>query len=249
MTPASDPGAAPRDRYLFTLALAALGVVYGDIGTSPLYAIRYSFYGTHGISVTPGNVLGVMSMVFWSLVIVVDQVPHRDHPRRQQGRRRGARLDGDGEWESAGPGALAAPHHDRPGHFRVGAPVRGRRPHAGDLRAQRRRGARGGDAGAGQLGAPRDARDPRRPVSAAESRDSTDRGDVRPGDARVVRHPRRARIERDRAPTGGAGRRVALSCRALLRRKRGAGTPGARRPLPRRYGRRSAVRGPRALRP
>src|SRR5438034_2180285 len=71
MTPASEPGAAPRDRYLFTLALAALGVVYGDIGTSPLYAIRYSFYGTHSISVTPGNVLGVLSMVFWSLVIVV----------------------------------------------------------------------------------------------------------------------------------------------------------------------------------
>src|SRR6266516_1565170 len=71
MTPASEPGAAPRDRYLCTLALAALGVVYGDIGTSPLYAIRYSFYGTHTTSVTPGNVLGVLSMVFWSLVIVV----------------------------------------------------------------------------------------------------------------------------------------------------------------------------------
>ena len=71
MSPRSEPGAAPRGRYLFTLALAALGVVYGDIGTSPLYAIRESFYGTHGISVTPGNVLGVLSMVFWSLVIVV----------------------------------------------------------------------------------------------------------------------------------------------------------------------------------
>jgi len=71
MTPRSEPRAVPRGRYLFTLALAALGVVYGDIGTSPLYAIRESFYGTHGISVTPGNVLGVMSMVFWSLVIVV----------------------------------------------------------------------------------------------------------------------------------------------------------------------------------
>src|SRR5438445_10773565 len=71
MTPGSQPAAAPRGRYLFTLALAALGVVYGDIGTSPLYAIRYSFSGPHGISVTPGNVLGVLSMVFWSLVIVV----------------------------------------------------------------------------------------------------------------------------------------------------------------------------------
>ena len=71
MTPRTEPPADPRGRYLFTLALAALGVVYGDIGTSPLYAIRESFYGTHGIGVTPGNVLGVMSMVFWSLVIVV----------------------------------------------------------------------------------------------------------------------------------------------------------------------------------
>ena len=61
----------PHGRYLLTLALAALGVVYGDIGTSPLYAIRESFYGTHGIAVTPGNVLGVLSLVFWALVIVV----------------------------------------------------------------------------------------------------------------------------------------------------------------------------------
>jgi KUP system potassium uptake protein len=63
--------AAPRGGYLVTLALAALGVVYGDIGTSPLYALRESFYGTHGIAVTPGNVLGVLSLVFWALVIVV----------------------------------------------------------------------------------------------------------------------------------------------------------------------------------
>src|SRR5207253_2261230 len=71
MTARSEPQSVPQGRYLFTLALAALGVVYGDIGTSPLYAIRYSFSGPHGISVTPGNVLGVLSMVFWSLVIVV----------------------------------------------------------------------------------------------------------------------------------------------------------------------------------
>src|SRR5207245_357118 len=45
--------------------------VYGDIGTSPLYALRESFYGTHGIPVSPGNVLGVLSLVFWSLVLVV----------------------------------------------------------------------------------------------------------------------------------------------------------------------------------
>ena len=71
MTPPAEPVAAPHGRYLATLALAALGVVYGDIGTSPLYAIRESFYGTHGIAVSPGNVLGVLSLVFWSLILVV----------------------------------------------------------------------------------------------------------------------------------------------------------------------------------
>src|SRR5204862_1655719 len=71
MTPSSEPGAGPRGRYLATLALAALGVVYGDIGTSPLYAIRESFYGPHGLPVTTTNVLGVMSLVFWALLLVV----------------------------------------------------------------------------------------------------------------------------------------------------------------------------------
>ena len=70
MTRPSERGRTPRG-YLATLALAALGIVYGDIGTSPLYAIRESFYGPHGIAVTPGNVLGVLSLVFWSLVLVV----------------------------------------------------------------------------------------------------------------------------------------------------------------------------------
>jgi KUP system potassium uptake protein len=55
----------------FVLALGALGVVYGDIGTSPLYAIRECFHGHHAIALTQGNVFGVMSLVFWSLTIVV----------------------------------------------------------------------------------------------------------------------------------------------------------------------------------
>src|SRR2546426_9700463 len=67
----SESGEAPRGRYLAALALSVLGVVYGDIGTSPLYALRESFHGTHGIPVTPGNVLGVLSLVFWSLVLGV----------------------------------------------------------------------------------------------------------------------------------------------------------------------------------
>jgi KUP system potassium uptake protein len=53
------------------LCLTAMGVVYGDIGTSPLYAIRECFFGPHGVPVTHANILGVLSLIFWSLVIVV----------------------------------------------------------------------------------------------------------------------------------------------------------------------------------
>jgi KUP system potassium uptake protein len=63
--------AAPRGRYLFTLSLAALGIVYGDIGTSPLYALRECFHGPHAIAATHDNVLGVLSLIFWALVIVI----------------------------------------------------------------------------------------------------------------------------------------------------------------------------------
>jgi KUP system potassium uptake protein len=58
-------------RYLLILSLAALGVVYGDIGTSPLYAIRECFHGPHAIAPTPVNILGVLSLIFWSLIIVI----------------------------------------------------------------------------------------------------------------------------------------------------------------------------------
>src|SRR6185369_3733136 len=56
---------------LALLCLTAMGVVYGDIGTSPLYAIRECFFGSHGVPVTQANVFGVLSLIFWSLVIVV----------------------------------------------------------------------------------------------------------------------------------------------------------------------------------
>lgn len=63
--------APPEGRELAVLALTALGVVFGDIGTSPIYAFRESFHPTHGIEVTPENVLGVLSLIFWSLIIVI----------------------------------------------------------------------------------------------------------------------------------------------------------------------------------
>ena len=63
---------APMDRKrLYLLSLGALGVVFGDIGTSPLYAISSSFSAGNGLTPTPDTVLGVLSLVFWSLVIIV----------------------------------------------------------------------------------------------------------------------------------------------------------------------------------
>lgn len=53
------------------LALAALGVVYGDIGTSPLYTMKEVFAGNHPIPLTPDNILGILSLILWSLIVIV----------------------------------------------------------------------------------------------------------------------------------------------------------------------------------
>jgi KUP system potassium uptake protein len=61
----------PTGKYLAALSLATLGVVYGDIGTSPLYAFKECFHGAHAVAASPGNILGVLSLIFWALVIVI----------------------------------------------------------------------------------------------------------------------------------------------------------------------------------
>ena len=61
---------APRDR-LPILMLGAVGVVYGDIGTSPLYAMKESFIGPHPMAVDPLHIFGVISLIFWSLMLIV----------------------------------------------------------------------------------------------------------------------------------------------------------------------------------
>jgi KUP system potassium uptake protein len=66
----NDPRAAARHSTA-ALALLALGIVYGDIGTSPLYAAKETFNPDHGIPLTPENILGGISAIFWSLMIVV----------------------------------------------------------------------------------------------------------------------------------------------------------------------------------
>ena len=69
--PSAPAHAAPGPTRLLPLTLTALGVVYGDIGTSPLYAINECFYGSHGVPPTAENVLGVLSLIIYALVLVI----------------------------------------------------------------------------------------------------------------------------------------------------------------------------------
>src|SRR5947207_2024784 len=68
---AADVERSERRHTTAALALLALGVVYGDIGTSPLYAAKETFNPQHGIALTADNILGGVSAIFWSLMIIV----------------------------------------------------------------------------------------------------------------------------------------------------------------------------------
>jgi KUP system potassium uptake protein len=71
---ASSPAAAvadPRSDTNRKLVIAALGVVFGDIGTSPLYAFRECLNPEHGIAVTQANIIGLLSLILWSLVLII----------------------------------------------------------------------------------------------------------------------------------------------------------------------------------
>jgi KUP system potassium uptake protein len=79
-SPAADPAPAPTpeipsatasSRYLAFMTVGALGVVYGDIGTSPLYAFQQCFAGSSSLPVSRDNVLGILSLMFWSLILIV----------------------------------------------------------------------------------------------------------------------------------------------------------------------------------
>jgi KUP system potassium uptake protein len=67
----ADAPSAPRNHSLPALMLGAVGVVYGDIGTSPLYAMKESFIGPHPLAVDRLHIFGVLSLVFWSLMLIV----------------------------------------------------------------------------------------------------------------------------------------------------------------------------------
>ncbi|MBL8741192.1 MAG: KUP/HAK/KT family potassium transporter, partial [Myxococcales bacterium] len=67
----SEEGPSHGRARVAALSLAALGVVYGDIGTSPLYALKECVHGPHAVAVTQANVLGLLSLMVWSVVLVV----------------------------------------------------------------------------------------------------------------------------------------------------------------------------------
>lgn len=56
---------------LSVLAIGALGIVFGDIGTSPLYALKESFVGHHPLAVDPAHIYGVLSLIFWTMMLIV----------------------------------------------------------------------------------------------------------------------------------------------------------------------------------
>jgi KUP system potassium uptake protein len=66
----AKPEGPQSARYVAKLAVAALGVVFGDIGTSPLYSMRVCFQG-HGLTIGRESVLGILSLIFWSLTLIV----------------------------------------------------------------------------------------------------------------------------------------------------------------------------------
>jgi hypothetical protein len=136
---------------VWKLSIAALGVVFGDIGTSPLYALRECFSPASHISVTAANVLGLLSLFFWSLTLVVTvKYVLVHHARGQRGRGRHPRPARARDPEAAAAAKTGA-RRARRGALRRSAALRRRHDHAGDLRALRRRGPRGADALHGHL--------------------------------------------------------------------------------------------------
>ncbi|MEW6284429.1 MAG: KUP/HAK/KT family potassium transporter, partial [Candidatus Eremiobacterota bacterium] len=71
-SPAEDARPSVTDRkYLLALSLGALGVVYGDIGTSPIYSIREAFHAQHNGLPQKEEVLGILSLIFWALTLII----------------------------------------------------------------------------------------------------------------------------------------------------------------------------------
>ena len=160
-----------NDRHALRRAgLAALGVVYGDIGTSPLYAVKGSFAGNHPIPVTTANICGSLSLFFWALVIVVS-VKYVTFIMRADNRGEGG-IMASSRWpctrcRTSGFASRKMDHDRR----RVGAAVlRRRHGDAGHFRPLGRRGLEVSHAGAALFHHPDHHRRAVRPLLRAEER-------------------------------------------------------------------------------
>ena len=167
------------------LALTAIGVVFGDIGTSPLYTLSVTLSASGQPVPTAVDVLGIISLIFWALMAMVSLkyvvlV---------------LRADNDGEGGILALLSLVARYRGR--RFALWR----RHHHAGHFRAFRRRGPQARHAGARRLRLADYARNPDRAVRDAAPRHCEHRPPVRPGHGRLVR---RDRVARRRQYLGGA---------------------------------------------
>ena len=259
--PRADHGAATfptsTARALLPLTLTTIGVVYGDIGTSPLYTIRECFFGTHSVPPTPENVLGVLSLVIYALVIVIsikyiaivmraDNAGRGRHPRADGAPARARQR----EWQA---------RVDRSRHFRRGAAVWRRHDHAGHHRARRRRGTEGRDAVVRFVRGADRRRDSHRDLRDPAARHASGRPTVWSGDGAVVHHDRGPRADLDRQEADrpvrdqpGPRPRLLRDARAARLRGTGRGVSGGhrRRGAVRRHGPlREAADSPRVVQP
>ena len=211
--PVETAGPADKTRAMpMLLSLAALGVVFGDIGTSPLYTLPVCFQFS-GAAPTAGNVLGICSLILWTLVLVVCvkyvtfimRVDHRGRGRNPRPARAGGPAQGARTDRRRGA-------HDVRDRRRCDA-LRRRDDHAGDLGHLGGRGARRRDARRAAVRGPAVGGHPAGTVRGAGARHGERRPAVRPGDAAVVRRDRR----RGRASDRRAARR---SCRRSIRATR-----------------------------
>ena len=194
-------------------ALAALGVVYGDIGTSTLYGLKQAVAGGRNADARHRDGHRVAD----PLVAHPDrraQIRHSDHARRQsrRGRHRGAARAARRKARAARKLARL-PAHRRSDRGR--AALWRRRDHAGDLGAQRRRRSQDRRASARADGRSHHHRDPGRSVPGPAQGNGFHRQHLRAGDAGVVRRHRPARPPRHRADTGHPGRDQPPQCRCL----------------------------------
>ena len=186
------------------VVVGALGVVFGDIGTSPIYTIQTVFNPNdpHPVPISADNVYGVVSLIFWSVMIIVTLTYVTLVMR----------ADNDGEggimalitllrrWRRRPP----AHRHgvDHAGPLRRRAVLRRQHDHPRDLGAVRGRGHQGHRAGVGKLDRADHRGDHRRAVRRAAPRHGRRWASVRAGDDRVVRIDRRLRCEWHHRPSG-----------------------------------------------